>query len=670
MNKTDVARFFSALGPKSSVWHFQTFDDAKKGNASLAKAFDGTLDVTTMGMLDAINMGGGGAFVAINEHQPRKARNKKTTTRIRAIFADFDDSTTAKKQVEDISAILEPSMVVESSEGKFHVYYIFSGPDLLPVSEFSHWQRKLVKDFGGDPKITDTSRVMRIPGYMHNKGEPFLTKIVKDSGIKYSLDDLIAAFYGGRNNYLTSVAGRYRRDALPVPEIHEKIDQLNSKLQVPLEDDEIELLCQSTGNYLPDPAKEESYNRNQTAQLLGLELDKQGKILPIGSNLRKMVNADKEASGVVRTNLMTRKPEIADSVPWPRNGTHGKEWTDTDTICWRHWLIDRYGPEFARSDVWDVWEELCRTHTYDPLKDYLNGLVWDGKERASTIFIRHLGAKDNDYSRLCAKNMLLGAVNRAIHPGCRHDEMVTFYGFEGLGKSAITRHLCPDPSWFCESMPEKLGEKDSLMQLDGSWFVEIAELKAIMGSSAEQTKAFLSATVDKYRPPYEKLARTFPRRCVFVGTTNNHHFLTENGQNRRFLPLEIEKEMVEKDIADERDQIWAEVMQWHKSGIQARPPREMWDTINDVRLEVTDDGEFSLDIIRYIDNNPDETTFMARNFYLETVEGASKERWVREGRLHRQISNAARIVFSSRPEWEYAKFRYEGLVVRAWRKKC
>lgn len=666
----DTSRFLSVLGGSSAYWHFQMFDDAKSGNKALAKQMYDTHDVLMNKMLVALNEAGAGVFVAVNEHEHNKGRTKKTTCKIRAIFADFDDPDTAADQVKEISSVLEPTMVVESSPNKYHVYYVLSGN--LPVSEFTHWQKHLVKLYGSDPKCTDSSRVMRVPGFMHNKKDPHPVKLIECSGKKYDLDDLVSAFYGGRNNYLTSVAGRMRRDGLPSAEIAQKVGEVNALLRTPLDEDEIEQISSNMNNYAPDPVRAEAYNLAQLSQQLGLKLSKDGHLLPFGTNLRKLIENDVLAGKMVIKNLLTNQPEVTANVPWERGGA-SIEWTDTDTICWRHWLISRYGDvEWNRSDVWDIWEELQVRNTYDPLQDYLNSLSWDGKERAATLFIRHLGAGDNDYSRMCAKNMLIGAVNRAMNPGCKHDEMVTFYGFEGLGKSAIMRWLCPDESWFNESMPERLSDKDAMQQLHGSWFVEIAELKAIMGSSAEQTKAFLSATTDKYRPPYEKLARRFPRRCVFVGTTNNWHFLTENGQNRRFLPLEISREMVEDEIKAERDQIWAEVMKWYKDGVEARPPREMWDTINQKRLAVTDDGEYSADILKYIagDELSDPlTVFNARDFYLATVENASREKWVRESRIHRQIGNAARVVFSQMPDWEYCQFRHNGQMIRAWRKK-
>ena len=173
----DTSRFLSVLGGDGAYWHFQMFDDAKSGNKALAKQMFDIHDGLMNKMLVALNEAGAGVFVAVNEHEQNKGRTKKTTSKIRAIFADFDDPDTAADQVNEISSVLEPTMVVESSPNKFHVYYVLSGN--LPVSEFTHWQKHLVKLYGSDPKCTDSSRVMRVPGFMHNKKDPYLVKLIK-----------------------------------------------------------------------------------------------------------------------------------------------------------------------------------------------------------------------------------------------------------------------------------------------------------------------------------------------------------------------------------------------------------------------------------------------------------------------------------------------------------
>src|SRR5512144_2779908 len=51
----------------------------------------------------------------------------------------------------------------------------------------------LAKRYNGDPKVIDLPRVMRVPGFFHRKGEPFLTHIVEANEAlpPYTADDIV-----------------------------------------------------------------------------------------------------------------------------------------------------------------------------------------------------------------------------------------------------------------------------------------------------------------------------------------------------------------------------------------------------------------------------------------------------------------------------------------------
>ena len=48
-----------------------------------------------------------------------------------------------------------------------------------PLDEFKERQVLLAEMFDGDPKVCDLPRVMRLPGFLHQKGEPFLSVLMK-----------------------------------------------------------------------------------------------------------------------------------------------------------------------------------------------------------------------------------------------------------------------------------------------------------------------------------------------------------------------------------------------------------------------------------------------------------------------------------------------------------
>jgi hypothetical protein len=81
--------------------------------------------------------------------------------RIRAVFADWD-----KADVEPPQLPLEPSLIVCTSPGKFHFYWLV---DDFPLDQFERAQRGIIQALGSDASVVDLSREMRLPGFLHSK---------------------------------------------------------------------------------------------------------------------------------------------------------------------------------------------------------------------------------------------------------------------------------------------------------------------------------------------------------------------------------------------------------------------------------------------------------------------------------------------------------------------
>jgi len=161
-------RFLSALDPQAESWCFQTFDDdPDRKDRSLARTMHGTLNECADD-LATLNQRGAGVFVTINETDGagRKAEN---VTRVRAQFVDFDGA-----PVDPAIAWGEPHLLVSTSPDKFHAYWRVDGLDL---DDFKPGQKALAEAFDGDPAVNDLPRVMRLPGFWHQKGEPYLVKM-------------------------------------------------------------------------------------------------------------------------------------------------------------------------------------------------------------------------------------------------------------------------------------------------------------------------------------------------------------------------------------------------------------------------------------------------------------------------------------------------------------
>lgn len=166
-----AGRFLAALDPDATGFCFQTFDDdASRKDKGLTRVLHGSL-AQRSAELELLNARGAGVFVTVNatDGDGRKSGN---ITRVRAVFVDLDGA-----PLDPVLANGKPPhIVVESSPGKWHAYWRVAA---LPLGDFEPVQRALAAQFSGDPKVCDLPRVMRLPGFMHRKSEPFVSRIIE-----------------------------------------------------------------------------------------------------------------------------------------------------------------------------------------------------------------------------------------------------------------------------------------------------------------------------------------------------------------------------------------------------------------------------------------------------------------------------------------------------------
>jgi len=166
----DAADRFSSLLAGEGPVTFQTFDDdEERKDPKLARILHGTLH-TRADELGCLNEQGAGVFMMVNEGD-LKGRKAGNVVRVRAVFVDLDGA-----PVEPVvEAVPEPHIIVESSPGRFHAYWVVND---VPLDRFSFIQKALARRYGADSSVSDLCRVMRVPGFWHRKGEPFITRLV------------------------------------------------------------------------------------------------------------------------------------------------------------------------------------------------------------------------------------------------------------------------------------------------------------------------------------------------------------------------------------------------------------------------------------------------------------------------------------------------------------
>jgi hypothetical protein len=217
-------------------------------------------------------------------------------------------------------------------------------------------------------------------------------------------------------------------------------------------------------------------------------------------------------------------------------------------------VLKAFGFEPGTQAMIDAIVQLCVENTFDPVREYLDALVWDGVPRLDQWTITYLGAEDTELNREFGRLALLAAVRRVRRSGCKFDFIVVLEGPMGTQKSMAIETLAGSENFSDQTI---LGVRDREAQelLAGIWLFEIAELSNIRRAEVEHIKAFASRTHDRARPAYGRTRVDQPRRCVLFATTNNDTYLKES--DRRFWPIKtmtIEIEALRRD----RDQLWAE----------------------------------------------------------------------------------------------------------------
>lgn len=295
-----------------------------------------------------------------------------------------------------------------------------------------------------------------------------------------------------------------------------------------------------------------------------LEYSKSGKLQCTIGNIILILENDPALRGHIVHDLFAGYDGVVGGLPWNKNAT---QWTDTDDANLRVWLEKNYDIT-GKEKIADALTAVLTRHSYHPIRDYLNGLTWDGTPRLERLIIDYIGAEDTELNRVMTRKHFTAAVTRVFKPGCKYDYCLVMTGPEGAGKSTLLNKM--GGQWFNDSITTTEG-KEGMDQLRRAWIIEMGELASIKRSDVESIKAYLSKRVDIYRAAYARRTAEHPRQCIFCGTTNEALFLKGDNGNRRFWIIAVDptlrKYTAWQDAIDrDRDQLWAEAVHYYKQG--------------------------------------------------------------------------------------------------------
>lgn len=422
---------------------------------------------------------------------------------------------------------------------------------------------------------------------------------------------------------------------------------------------------------LDDAELPEDYNDEWKTDL---EYTKSGKLLCNIANIILILENDPALAGHIVHDLFTGMDSAKDGLPWNKNAN---QWTDTDDANLRVWLEKHYDIT-GKEKIADALTAVLTRHSYHPIRDYLNGLTWDGVPRLDRIIIDYMGAEDSELNRAMSRKHFVAAVARVFNPGCKYDYCLIMSGAEGIGKSTLLRVM--GGRWFNDSITTLEG-KEGMEQLRRAWVVELGELSSIKRSDVEQVKAHLSKQVDIYRAAYARRVLEHPRQCVFCGTTNEALFLKGDTGNRRFWVIPVVAELRKyKDwseaIRRDRDQLWAEAVHYYKQGEPLYLSEELEAQAKQRQQDFNDDNDDPIVAMldKYLNTllpvNWDTMDIQARRSYLRDPDPLQAEGTVKRDKVcaaeficeqlgkdmadkdYKYLCRRVSKMIGDRPEWE------------------
>ena len=235
-----------------------------------------------------------------------------------------------------------------------------------------------------------------------------------------------------------------------------------------------------------------------------LDLTDNGAIKNSIRNCLTVFQNDPVLQGAVRYNILTERIDIVKPLWWSKQTA---TLTDTDLNYLMLYLEDKYSLT-SEKKIQKALSIIADSNKYHPIRDYLNGLEWDGTERIRYALPRFLGAEEGEYTYQALRLFMLGAISRVFKPGCKFEVMLCLVGGQGAGKSTFFRLLAVKDEWFSDDL-KKIDDDNVYRKMHGHWIIEMSEMIATANAkSIEDIKSFISRAKETYKVPMKPIRQT------------------------------------------------------------------------------------------------------------------------------------------------------------------
>jgi putative DNA primase/helicase len=241
-------------------------------------------------------------------------------------------------------------------------------------------------------------------------------------------------------------------------------------------------------------------------------------------------------------------------------------WTDDDDLAALEWMQREAGlPGLRLGVAQNAVRRVASKRHRDPLLEWFADLPqWDDVPRVEAALCDAWGVTDTVITRATSRNFFRALAARGTIPAAKVDTIFVFEGPQGVLKSTALELLGGE---FYAEISAPIGSADFAREIRAVLIAELGELSAMRGREAQQIKQALSRRYDRYVEKYERNPREYPRRCVFVGTTNDETYWHDSTGARRLVPVRVGDIRLDL-IRDNRAQWLAEALSDIKSGQQ------------------------------------------------------------------------------------------------------